>query len=327
MAIEITTQNVGAPIPSPQYVLSPLKISHPTDIRLTQSNAAVQSYDKVGADLIVTFADGETLIATNFFVIGETGDFSRLVAADGEVLVTGLLAPEPNDTLSPTESFAPIDAGEPGGSSMQAVTQETGNFGGAWAKPALFAGLGFSSGTVLFANNDEATSASPVASTTTSQDEALDTEALSTDAEPVAVTPIEGATEEAELAAEVDRFVGAPDASSDDMAYFYDDASQAGGSASPSDRGAFAEMRASDDEGDAAAFKSTQEDAEDFGASQRSPDDLVPVTTSEPDYFGAQTTDLSGAHVMNAHGIADHTVLTLAAPSDLLSEFILESDL
>ena len=113
MTTEITTQTAGSGSLATLLVGSHLPLAAPTDITLTARNAQISGYQKSGADLSVRFADGNALQLQNFFVIGEQGDFSRLISASGAPLVTGLMGPEAeSETDEPqiAEAAIPSDA-------------------------------------------------------------------------------------------------------------------------------------------------------------------------------------------------------------------------
>lgn len=182
MTTEITTQTAGSGSLATLLVGSHLPLAAPTDITLTARNAQISGYQKSGADLSVRFADGNALQLQNFFVIGEQGDFSRLISASGAPLVTGLMGPEaesepdepqiaeaaiPSDAIevfpnaalmSDAQSGAEAtgaatpapsgDAASAGNMSVGSVSAD-GDSGGSWSQPTLLAGLGIASGLSL----------------------------------------------------------------------------------------------------------------------------------------------------------------------------------
>lgn len=182
MTTEITTQTAGSGSLATLLVGSHLPLAAPTDITLTARNAQISGYQKSGADLSVRFADGNALQLQNFFVIGEQGDFSRLISASGAPLVTGLMGPEaesepdepqiaeaaiPSDAIevfpnaalmSDAQSGAEVtgaatpapsgDAAPAGNMSVGSVSAD-GDSGGSWSQPTLLAGLGIASGLSL----------------------------------------------------------------------------------------------------------------------------------------------------------------------------------
>jgi hypothetical protein len=85
-----------------------MALDRPADVLLAPGVAGGAGYDKDGADLVMRLAGGETARIENFFVIGPNGDFSRLLSAGGDVVATGLMAPEPE---YPDEPDAVTDVG------------------------------------------------------------------------------------------------------------------------------------------------------------------------------------------------------------------------
>lgn len=75
-------------------VASIVTLSSPADIAFQPNTAPVLNFKKIGSDLSVDFADGDTLRLINFFVVGPSGEFSRLIPNGTEVVVTGLMGPE-----------------------------------------------------------------------------------------------------------------------------------------------------------------------------------------------------------------------------------------
>jgi len=182
MTTEITTQTAGSGSLATLLVGSHLPLAAPTDITLTARNAQISGYQKSGADLSVRFADGNALQLQNFFVIGEQGDFSRLISASGAPLVTGLMGPEaesepdepqiaeaailsdaievfPNAALMSdaqsgaevTGAATPAPSGDeaPAGNMSVGSVSADGDSGGSWSQPTLLAGLGTASGLSL----------------------------------------------------------------------------------------------------------------------------------------------------------------------------------
>ena len=172
MATEITTQTAGSGSLATLLVGSHLPLASPTDVTLTSRNAQISGYEKSGADLSIRFADGHALEVQNFFVIGEQGDFSRLISSTGAPLVTGLMGPEAEDDTLPTplaepalpagaiEVFpnpalleqagaAPSEsasmAAQSGATLSVSDAQASGGGAGSWTQPTLLAGLGLAS--------------------------------------------------------------------------------------------------------------------------------------------------------------------------------------
>ncbi|WP_243263353.1 hypothetical protein [Sulfitobacter dubius] len=128
--------------------VSNMSLGAPADISLAQGTPAIVASDKLGSDLALSFADGKTLLVQDFFVIGEEGDFSRLLLPDGEAFVTGLMGPEPTystdgdvaeHTVHDAEDAAALQAEQPG-------VQESAGEGMDWSSPLLLAGTGLSLG-------------------------------------------------------------------------------------------------------------------------------------------------------------------------------------
>lgn len=128
--------------------VSKMSLGAPAVISLAQGTPAIVASDKLGSDLVLSFADGKTLLVQNFFVIGEQGDFSRLLLPDGEAFVTGLMGPEPTystdgdvagHTVHGAEGAAALQAEQPG-------VQESAGERVDWSGPLLLAGTGLSLG-------------------------------------------------------------------------------------------------------------------------------------------------------------------------------------
>lgn len=108
MAILASIFGPAEPDVGPSALGPQVDLSEPTDIQLAPGAAGVVSYDKVGPDLVLRLANGETSRIDNFFEAGPNGDFSRLLTASGEVVASGLMAPEPD---YPDEPDAVLAAG------------------------------------------------------------------------------------------------------------------------------------------------------------------------------------------------------------------------
>ena len=66
------------------------------DVFLGRNGAGIAYYEKSGADLRITLLDQQEVLVRNFFAIGANGEYSRLLKTqNGEVEVSGLIAPEP----------------------------------------------------------------------------------------------------------------------------------------------------------------------------------------------------------------------------------------
>lgn len=224
MATEITTQTAGSGSLATLLVGSHLPLASPTDVTLTSRNAKISGYEKSGADLNIRFADGHALEVQNFFVIGEQGDFSRLISSTGAPLVTGLMGPEaeddtlpvplaepalpagaievfPNSALLEQAGAAPSEsasmAAQSGATLSVSDVQASGGGAGSWTQPTLLAGLGLAStvGLSAGASGDAGSSATTVS--------AAETLSLETDA-PRAEGPEALIAQEAEFASAED---------------------------------------------------------------------------------------------------------------------------
>jgi len=77
-------------------VATELKLESPSDVHFGAADPGIAFYEKSGPDLSVTFLDGSTVLLRDFFVIGESGGYNRLLTgAGGAEEITGLVAPEP----------------------------------------------------------------------------------------------------------------------------------------------------------------------------------------------------------------------------------------
>ncbi|WP_162792148.1 hypothetical protein [Pseudosulfitobacter sp. DSM 107133] len=115
----------------------------PTDVSLAPGVSIVGT-EKVGGDLVVGLSNGETLHLDDFFVIGPDGDFSRLMSASGEPLVTGLMGPEPDFPQSAETTEAMQSVESPATSSPDAAGSDADADG--WGDLALITGAGFTLG-------------------------------------------------------------------------------------------------------------------------------------------------------------------------------------
>ncbi|ATG46183.1 hypothetical protein CEW89_00510 [Celeribacter ethanolicus] len=95
MPVEVVLRSYGDEGESQRQVASRLSLEEPQQLFLSVSAQDISGYEKIGTDLTVEFASGDSLYVDDFFVMGENGDYSRLVTQAGDVLVTGLMAPEP----------------------------------------------------------------------------------------------------------------------------------------------------------------------------------------------------------------------------------------
>ena len=96
MSVGVTLKQRGASESEGVQAVSNMSLGTPADISLARGTPAIVASDKLGSDLALSFADGKTLLVRDFFVIGEEGDFSRLLLPNGEAFVTGLMGPEPS---------------------------------------------------------------------------------------------------------------------------------------------------------------------------------------------------------------------------------------
>lgn len=93
-------------------------LTEASDVYFSSITPGIAFYEKSGADLLVTLLDGREVTIKRFFVVGPSGDFSRLLKdANGEEEVTGLLAPEPvsavprfDETETPQEEIPDANA-------------------------------------------------------------------------------------------------------------------------------------------------------------------------------------------------------------------------
>ena len=95
--IEIFTTVAGQSNSTSRVFSNDIRISTPSDVHFGSGAAGIAFYEKSGADLKVTLLDGQEVMIRDFFVIGESGQYSRLRdgGAAGDIEVTGLIAPEP----------------------------------------------------------------------------------------------------------------------------------------------------------------------------------------------------------------------------------------
>lgn len=95
--VEIFTVRIGQDEAATRAVGNEIALSGPSNVYFGTGAAGIAYYEKSGADLRVTLLDGQEILVRDFFVIGEMGEYSRLLdgGAAGEIEVTGLIAPEP----------------------------------------------------------------------------------------------------------------------------------------------------------------------------------------------------------------------------------------
>lgn len=148
----------------------------PSDVWLGLATSDILSFDKSGADLLLRLADGSSYQVTDFFQLGPQGTYSRLLTTSDELLVTGLMAPEPDyaDTEVATVASGAVEAAEAG----THRAEEPGGLGG-FADGALGhlagAGLMVGSGVVFFSENDQDDNSPPVQTAAPEVGEAEDT--------------------------------------------------------------------------------------------------------------------------------------------------------
>lgn len=130
--IEIFTSVAGQNDGASRVFSSDIRLSAPSDVHFGSGAPGIAFYEKSGADLRVTLLDGQEVMIRDFFVIGESGQYSRLRdgGAAGNVEVTGLIAPEPYVPPGVTQTAA-TDSPLP-----QADTSSTGALSDPEAMPA-----------------------------------------------------------------------------------------------------------------------------------------------------------------------------------------------
>lgn len=149
MAVGVTLKQRGASGSEVPQAASNLSLESPMDVSLTQGAAAIVASDKLGSDLHLSFADGETLQVQDFFVIGPDGDFSRLLLPSGEPFVTGLMGPEPAyEAGGGAQGQTPEGSGAEGATRVDAAGSQDVDAaeGMDWSNPMLLAGAGLSLG-------------------------------------------------------------------------------------------------------------------------------------------------------------------------------------
>ncbi len=88
-----------------------IQLDGTSDVYFGGGAAGIAFYEKAGRDLTVTLLDGQEVLVRNFFVVDENGGVSRLLLGpDGEVEITGMLAPEP---FMPLEEREEVDQAAP----------------------------------------------------------------------------------------------------------------------------------------------------------------------------------------------------------------------
>lgn len=128
-----------------RIVASELRLESPSDIYFGNASAGIAFYEKSGADLSVTLLDGSEVVIRDFFVVGPSGDYSRLLlAAGGEEEISGLVAPEPiqprdlpDAVKNADQASLDIAAAQPDADSSQPGTPVVENTDSATADPAM----------------------------------------------------------------------------------------------------------------------------------------------------------------------------------------------
>lgn len=109
---EIFTSPAGGQGAATAQISDDLRLTAPSDVYFGPATPGIAFYEKTGADLAVTLLDGEMVTIRNFFAIGESGEYSRLLLGPGgEAELTGLVAPEP--FVPPTDEPVMIAEVEP----------------------------------------------------------------------------------------------------------------------------------------------------------------------------------------------------------------------
>ncbi|WP_418594443.1 hypothetical protein [Ponticoccus sp. (in: a-proteobacteria)] len=159
MATELSVRGVGRDQAQSLVVEAGIALNRASDIALPATGPEVVGHEKTGRDLAVQLSDGQTLKIGNFFVIDPEGDYSRLLDARGEPMVTGLTAPEPSLDDMGGDMASALDAGSAPGAAggddgpgrTAAASGETGeadgdaaSFGG--GSTMLSAGAGLAAG-------------------------------------------------------------------------------------------------------------------------------------------------------------------------------------
>lgn len=139
--------------------MSNMSLGAPADIALAQGTPAIVGSEKLGPDLALSFADGKTLVVRDFFVVGEEGDFSRLLLPDGEAFVTGLMGPEPIYSAQEDAAKPGLHGSETDAAPQADIPEVEGGAGESmdWSGPLLLAGTGLTlgSGVSFLSESDE----------------------------------------------------------------------------------------------------------------------------------------------------------------------------
>lgn len=161
MSVSVLSNGSGGHVGGKQTVASHLSLETSTDFSLPQSTGGIAGLTKLGADLNILMANGDNVDILDFFVIGDDGEFSRLLSDDGEVVVTGLMVPEADkggdfrNARNPEQQMQEASADDPvNGYGHDADA-------GGWIGPELIAGAGLSlgSGISLLSGDTDGTDA------------------------------------------------------------------------------------------------------------------------------------------------------------------------
>lgn len=185
MPIEVVMRSSAIDGISASQTTSHLALDTATDIALGRSAPGIANYSKIGPDLELSFSDGQSLYVENFFVLGPQGEYSQLLATDGSVSVTGLMAPEPEpketilseQTIGTGDPMIAMDA-----SGAEAREGNKTSFGDSapnegvadadadWANPLLLTGVGLASGfgSTFLATSEDGSSSSTAPAAITS---------------------------------------------------------------------------------------------------------------------------------------------------------------
>lgn len=189
MPIEVVVRGYDGKGASQRHVSSRLSLEIPQQVFMSASASDVAGYEKIGSDLSIQFTTGDHLYLDDFFVLGENGDYSRLMTQDGSILVTGLIAPEP-DTQGSQEStdWAEVFPEDASSDEPQTRTaQDTASIDQDGTDPILLVGAGLAglatSSAVDFFDDTSSGKSSSQSSSAANEgaDEALDDLLLSND--------------------------------------------------------------------------------------------------------------------------------------------------
>jgi len=131
---------------------SRLALTLPGRLTLMQDQAEIAGFEKLGADLHVTLADGSEILVEDFFVIGPDGTYSLFADETGVPVVTGLMVPEADmafvdPAVAVAHNVPADDAGEGG--------VELSHENGGALDPFVITGYGIGAAGLLFAMTQE----------------------------------------------------------------------------------------------------------------------------------------------------------------------------